>query len=75
MVSLIDDALYLRSLYELSEMTTPIQSPSSWASSAWGSGVRPEVGHSHIHLVCSLTRALRHNSITGSAKIPITRLL
>lgn len=47
MVSLIDDALYLRSLYELSEMTTPIQSPSSWASSAWGSGVRPECKNSY----------------------------
>ena len=31
----INDALYLRSLHELSSMSIPIQSPSAWPAETW----------------------------------------
>ncbi|TFK37238.1 mtDNA inheritance protein Dml1 [Crucibulum laeve] len=38
----INDALYLRSMTELSSLTIPIQSPSNWSNKAWNQALSPE---------------------------------
>ncbi|KAF8648203.1 hypothetical protein AX16_006342 [Volvariella volvacea WC 439] len=41
--AVLNDALYLRSLYEVSSLTVPMQSPSTWSRNAWGKTIHPNL--------------------------------
>ncbi|TFK66396.1 hypothetical protein BDN72DRAFT_800024 [Pluteus cervinus] len=52
--AIVDDALYLRSLYDLSSMSIPIQPSSAWARTAWGPTIDPQCDNPyHVSAIIS----------------------
>jgi hypothetical protein len=49
----INDAQYLRSLSDLSSMSIPIQSPSTWIKNSWTSHLNVDVGGFTSYNICS----------------------
>jgi hypothetical protein len=68
---IINDALYLRTLSEISSMSVPIQAPSVWPSEAWYKCFETDVRASHIYFIptCVLSTTNQRDSLYHTSAI------